>query len=180
MSGLRSKSGWLLLIASLTFNAGMGTTFGIRAYHRHYGGQEEAVHGCRNHVFLERLNLRPDQHAHVEARSHALHAKTRELHQALREESAVLADLLVAVKPDREAIAVQLEKLAEMHRLKQQQVVEHFLRLNELLENDQREVFEKTIRGVFARCGAEHPGHREHHGAHPHGGPHGEGTWQDH
>ena len=179
MSGLRSKTGWLLLIASLAFNAGMGTTFGIRAF-RHYGEREEAVHGCRNHAFLERLKLPPDQHAHIEAQSYMLHAKTRELHQALKEESAVLADLLVAVKPDREVIAVQLEKLAELHRLKQQQVVEHFLRLSELLENDQREVFEKTIRAVFARCGAEHSGHRKHHGAHPPGGSHKEGPWHDH
>ncbi len=163
MSWLRSKAGCLFLMASLAFNAGVGTTFGLRAYNRHHGGPWGSAHGGRNDALLDQLNLPPDQLAQLQAEGEALHAQVRELQKSLAQENAVLADLLVSAQPDREAIAAQLDTLAEMQRQKQQHVVEHFLRLSELLENDQREVFEKAVRGVFARCGAGHSGFRGHH-----------------
>lgn len=169
MSWLRSKAGCLFLIASLAFNAGMGTTFGVRAYNRHHGGPWGSGHGRGNDAFLEQLNLPPDQLAELQAEGAKLHAQIRELKKSLAQENAVLADLLVAAQPDREAIAAQLDTLAAMQRQKQQHVVEHFLHLSELLKEDQREVFEKAVRGVFARCGAGHPGFRGHHRPRPRG-----------
>ena len=181
ISWLRSKAGCLFLISSLAFNAGMGTTFGLRAYNRHYGGPFGSLPSWRKDAFLEQLNLRPDQLAQLQADGDTLHAQMRELQKSLAKQNAVLADLLVSAQPDREAIAMQLDKLAEMQRQKQQHVVEHFLHLSELLGSDQREVFEKTVRGVFARCGAGHGGFRGHHRTHPRGGPRwgGSGNYSD-
>ncbi|MHC4698174.1 MAG: Spy/CpxP family protein refolding chaperone [Planctomycetota bacterium] len=177
MSWLWGKGIWLVLISSLAFNAGMGTTFGVRAYNRHYGRPWGPPHKCRHRAFLERLNLRPDQLGQVEAEGEALHAEMRGLHRTLADESAALADLLVAVEPDREAIAAQLDKLADMHKEKQQQVVEHFLRLNELLNDDQREAFAHEIRRIFMRSGKGPPGGGRHHGLHRGPGPRAGKHW---
>jgi len=127
MAWLASRWYWLVLIGSLAFNAGVGTTFGVRAYSQHteFLGRRGPRHGPGN--LLKQLDLRPEQMAAIEAEGETLHAQMRELHRAFREVSAKLADLLMVDKPDRDAIAAQLDKLAEMHRTKQEQVVEHVL-----------------------------------------------------
>ena len=166
MSWLHSKFLWLILIASLAFNAGVGTTFGIRAYSRHSDGP---WHGPPPHPageFLEGLNLEPDELERMRAESNAVHARIRALHQTVIEELAALSDLLLAIEPDRDAIAAQLDKLADLHRQKQEYIVQHFLGLGELLEGDQRETFEETIRGVFLRCRPGHPGFKGRHRGH--------------
>jgi Spy/CpxP family protein refolding chaperone len=127
-------------------------------------------------MFHGRLDLRPDQLAHVELESGRLQTELHDLHQLLAQESAVLSDLMVAPEPDREAIAAQLDKLAALHAQKQEYVVNHFLRFRELLDDDQREIFAQTIRDVFARWGARPPGWGGPHMSHePRGrhGPHG-------
>ena len=175
MAWLASKWYWLVLVGSLAFNAGVGTTFGVRAYNRHTElfGPRGPRHGPRK--FLEHMNLRPEQIAKIEAEGETLHTQMRELHQAFREESAVLADLLLEQKPDRDAIAAQLDKLAEMHRTKQEQVVEHVLRFSELLDDDQRPAFEGSIRQIIRRCGFGPPGFDKHPRHRGRFGPRGEG-----
>jgi len=154
MSWMNGKALVVLLIGSLAFNVGMGTTFGVRAYKQHR--EHRCNRGCfpGHRPFPDQLDLRPDQLTRFEAESDRLHSELRELHQSLAIEGAVLSDLLVSVEPDREAIAAQLDKLAELHRQKQQRIVDHFLRFGETLDDDQRVIFERTIRDVFARCGA--------------------------
>jgi Spy/CpxP family protein refolding chaperone len=124
---------------------------------------------------LERLGLRPEQEAQVEADRETLHAEMMELREALAAESAVLADLMVADEPDREAIAAQVGTLAELHRQKHQLIVEHFLRVNELLDDQQREVFKETVGKVVAKCGAGPRGFGRHHRGHGRHGPPGKG-----
>lgn len=85
--------------------------------------------------------------------------------EPLAEENATLMDLMVPANPDRRAIAARLDKLAELHRRRQQQGVEHFLRLSELLDDDQRKQYEEAIGGVLARVGIGHPHARRHHGS---------------
>lgn len=175
MAWLASKWHWLVLIGSLAFNAGVGTTFGVRAYNRHaefFGGPGPRH---RHREFLEHMNLRPEQIAKIEAEGEALHTQMRELHRAFRKESAVLADLLLAEEPDRDAIAAQLDKLAQMHRTKQEQVVEHVLRFSELLDDDQRPPFEGSIRRIIRRCGLGPPGFDKHPRHRGQFGPPGEG-----
>ncbi|MCP4593509.1 MAG: periplasmic heavy metal sensor [bacterium] len=171
MSWLRSRWVWLLLIGSLAFNAGMGTTFGVRAYSRHC----ERPCGSRqrgHEAFLEQLGLDVDQRAEVKADGDRLHAQMRELHQTLAEESATLASLLVSVEPDRSLIDAQLDRLTELHRQKQVQTVEHFLRFSQLLNDDQRAVFEQKLRRMFSRGGPGHRGFGRHHKFRGRGGAH--------
>lgn len=157
MAWLASRWYWLVLIGSLAFNAGVGTTFGVRAYSQHAEsfGRRGPGHGPRG--LWRELDLSPEQMAKVEAEGETLHAQMRELHEAFREESAKLADLLMVKKPDRDAIATQLDKLAEMHRTKEERVVEHVLRFSELLDDDQRPAFEGSIRKIIHRCGLGPP-----------------------
>lgn len=61
--------------------------------------------------------------------------------ESLAEEDASLLDLIVAANPDCDAIAVRLDKLAVLHRRRQQHVVEYFLRLSELLDDDQGKLY---------------------------------------
>jgi len=180
MSWLCGKGMWLVLIGSLAFNAGMGTTFGVRAYQHRHGGPPEFRHERRHRAFLDGLDLRPEQLAKIEAEADALHAQMRELHGALADESAMLADLLVAVEPDREAITAQLDRLAEMHKEKQRQVVDHFLRVSELLDDQQRGAFEDAIRDTFLRFGAGRPGFGKQHPPHGKSGHRGGRRWRGH
>ncbi len=161
---MNGKALVLLLIGSLAFNVGVGTTFGVRAYNQHCGRvcDRECRPGRR--AFPKQLDLRPDQLPHFEAEGDRLHSELRELRQSLAMEGSVLSDLLVSVEPDREAISAQLDKLAELHRQKQQRIVDHFLRFGETLDDDQRVIFERTIRDVFARCGAGPDGCGRHDG----------------
>ncbi len=175
MAWLVGKWYWLVLIGSLAFKAGVVTTFWVRAYKRHaeFFGAQGPRH--RHREFLEHMNLRPEQIAKIEAEGEILHAQMRELNQAFRRESAVLADLLLAKEPDRDAIAAQLDKLAQLHRTKQEQVVEHVLRFSELLDDDQRPAFEGSIRQIVRRCGFGPPGFDKHPRHRGRSGPRGEG-----
>ena len=177
MSWLCGKGIWLVLIGSLAFNAGMGTTFGVRAYNHHYGKPWGPPHQRRHQAFLDRFNLTPEQMVEVTEDGEKTHAEMIDLHQAMADESTALADLMVAVEPDREAIAAKLDKLAEMHREKQQQIVEHFLRFGELLNDEQREEFELAIRDVVVRFGAGRPGFGKMHSQHGRHGPRGGKRW---
>ncbi|MGD2110354.1 MAG: periplasmic heavy metal sensor [Phycisphaerae bacterium] len=181
MAWLASKWHVLVLIGSLAFNAGVGTTYGVRAFHRHAG--EFGPHGGgrqRHRAILEEMGLRPEQIAKVEAEGEKLHAEMRKLHEAFATESAALADLLMADEPDRDAIAAQLDKLAEMHRTKQSVVVEHVLRFSELLDDDQRDAFEGSVRGIITRCGMGPPGSGKHHRGKGRFGPRGGGRHRRH
>ena len=96
MAWLRRRWLWLLLIASIAFNIGVGTTFGVRAYNRHSGGPPGRGHGPGHRELWEKLDLRLDQEEQVQAERETLHAEMGELRQGLLDESAVLADLMVA------------------------------------------------------------------------------------
>ena len=180
MAWLASKWHWILLIGSLAFNAGVGTTFGVRAYTRHAEPFWRPGPRHSPDEFLRRLNLRPDQMAKVEAEGQTLRTQMKDLHRAFREESAALADLLLADDPDRDAIAAQLDKLAQMHRTKQEQVVEHVLRFSELLDDDQRPAFEGSIRRIIRRCGFGPPGFGKHERHRKGLGPRGGGRHRRH
>ncbi len=163
MAWLRRKSVWLLLIASLAFNVGVGTTFGVRTYQNYCGPCKRG--GRPPHVgLLDKLNLTPDQAEQAEAIKEQMFECAHDLRRELREENEVLADLMAAPQPDREAIAAQLGKISALHDQKQHWMIEHFLDIKELLDQEQCEVFNETIRRVLPRGRLGRSGF---------GGPHG-------
>ncbi|MFQ5805435.1 MAG: Spy/CpxP family protein refolding chaperone [Phycisphaerae bacterium] len=165
---------WLLLIISLAFNAGFGTTFGVRTY-RHYcrGGGHGG--GTSLGSLHEKLNLTPEQEARMNAAREELLQEVDELRRELSVETEALAELVTAPEPDRAAIAAQLGNVASLREQIQQRVVEHFLELKRLLGPDQREGFDEIIRRHIFRHGG--------HGGHGHGsltGAHGCRSRSDH
>lgn len=168
MTWLRGKSVWLLLIASLAFNVGVGTTFGVRTY-QHYRKPCERGRGPGHAGLLNELNLTPDQVEQTEAIKQKMIEGARHLRQELKQESEVLAELMAAPQPDREAIAVQLRKISALHEQKQRRVIEHFLDIKELLDPAQCEAFNETICRILPRGRFGRPGFGGRHG--PHGRP---------
>lgn len=137
---------WLVLIVSLAFNAGFGTTFGVRTY-RHYcdrsgnGGGRGSMQRLR-----EKLSLTPEQEAHMDATRDVLLQQIDELRRELDTETEALAELVTSSNLDREAIGQQLDSVASLRQQIKRGVVEHFLELKGFLRPDQREVFDEVIR----------------------------------
>jgi len=171
MSWLRRKSMWLLLIASLAFNLGVGTTFGVRTY-RNYCDFCERGGGRAHTDLLDELDLTPDQVERTEALREQMIEGVHDLRRELRKEHEVLAELMAAPRPDREAVTAQLGRVSALHAQKQQRVVEHFLDIKQLLDEEQCQAFNETIRRVFPRGRFGRPscgGHRGPHARPDHG-----------
>ena len=143
---------WLLLIMSLAFNAGFGTTFGVRTY-RHHGQEGGHGDGTSLRNVREKLNLTAEQEAQMEAAREKLLGQIQELREKLSVEKEALADLVTVSEPDRAAVARQLDEIAALRRQIQHQVVEHFLEVKELLRPDQGEGFDEIIRRHIFRHG---------------------------
>lgn len=157
---------WLLLIASLAFNAGFGTTFGVRTLghrlHEDEPGGHRGPHGLH-----DRLGLSPQQRIEIEASGENLFRHMDELRREMHLEQKTLADLITAAEPDDAALTAQLEKVGELHNRIQRGVVAHFLEVKELLGPEQLEVFNGMIRRhVFL-----HDGPGKGHGPRRRGGP---------
>jgi len=88
------------LVASLAFNFGFGTTFGVRTY-RHYccgGGGGGAECAVRQDV-LAQLDLTPEQQQGMTAARDRMLNQVDELRQQLTAEREKLVDLLTAANP---------------------------------------------------------------------------------
>ncbi len=152
---------WIVLIASLAFNAGFGTTFGVRAF-RHSEPNDEHF---AKHDLHHQLDLTSEQKLHMEASGQKLFAQVDELHQELYAETVILADLVTAAEPDRAAIAVQQDKVSALRREFKGCFVDHLLEVKTLLSPQQKETFDKLIRQhVFQRHGHGEMGGPHHHG----------------
>jgi Spy/CpxP family protein refolding chaperone len=164
--GWSRTSLWLILIASLAFNAGVGVTFGVLAY-RQYAAPRDSERGPREREkepgergrgrclarLIEKLDLTPEQAAQLETAEEKMRQGIRELRRESRKENEALAELMSAPDPDREAIAAQLASIASLRGTMQEQVVEHYLDMKKLLGPDQQEELNKMIRRVFSRGG---------------------------
>ena len=164
--GWSRKSLSLLLIVSLAFNIGVGVTFGVMAYrnlttprkpHRPGDGPGR----CDS---LEDLKLSPEQEAQMKAAREKMIERVHELRRAVKEEQKVLTDLMTAPEPDGEAIEEQLGRIAAARQQLDRHVVEHFLEVRKLLNPNQQEAFNKTIRRAFSRGGPGARGLGGHHG----------------
>jgi Spy/CpxP family protein refolding chaperone len=162
------------LIASLAFNVGVGVTFGVQAYHKYATPDRPDAprrgrglgHGPRRMHGLEKLNLTPEQQAHMEAARDSFFVRVRELRRTVREQHEALTELMSPAEPDREAIAVQIDEISRLRAEMDWSVVEHFLDMKQLLDPEQHEAFNDMIHRAFSRGG---PGHGPFGG---HGGRH--------
>ncbi len=164
--GWSRKSLSLLLIVSLAFNIGVGVTFGVMAYRnlttprRPHGPGD----GPGRFHSLRDLELSPEQETQMKAAREKMIERVHELRRAVREENRVLTELMTAPEPDREAIAGQVGRITAARQQMDRHVVEHFLDVRGLLDPDQQEAFNKTIRRAFSRGGPGARGLGGHHG----------------
>ena len=142
---------WALVIASLAFNLGFGTTFGVRTYrHACTGKTGECKVG---QALLASLNLTPEQQEQFAVARQRLLEQVQELRRQLTPEHEKLVDLLAAPAPDHAAIASQLDAIANLQRRIQQQVAEHLLEERSLLSPEQETNFNQFIRTSLCPLG---------------------------
>jgi len=158
MRCLLSRQNWLwsVLIVSLAFNAGFGTTFGVRSYRHHCRGSR---HGEDAPLasFHDALHLTPDQEGSVRAAKEKLFQQLDELDRAMTTERETLGRLLSASVTDEAAIDSQLDKIASLQRQVQRRVVDHLLEEKQMLSPGQLEAFNKIIRRRVCPCGGRGP-----------------------
>jgi Spy/CpxP family protein refolding chaperone len=159
MSLLVSRRTWLwtLLIGSLAFNVGFGTTFGVRTYWHYCRGECGPAECSGRQGLLAALNLTPDQQQRMDAARARLVQQVDQLRQNLTPERDALVDLLSVAAPDRAAITAQLDKIAAVQRQIQGQVVEHLLEEKNLLTPDQQAAFNEIIRRRVCPPGGHGP-----------------------
>ena len=170
MPWLGRKSIWLVLIASLAMNAGVGATFGVRAY-ENYRGPCEAP-GPRTHGRLtEILGLTPEQADRMMTDRRELMESMVEVRSDLRDAHEGLTGLISTDQPDREAVASQIDRIALLRGQLQHRLVGHFMDVREQLRPDQREAFDTMMRRhMFPPSGHGRPGmNGQHRGWRPEG-----------
>jgi len=158
MRYLLSRQNWLwsVLIVSLAFNAGFGTTFGVRSYRHHC---RDSRHGDDASLasFHDALNLTPDQEGSVRAAKEKLFQQLDELDRAMTAARETLGRLLSASVTDEAAIDSQLDKIASLQRQVQRRVVDHLLEEKEMLAPGQLKAFNEIIRRRVYPCGGHGP-----------------------
>jgi len=149
---------WLVLVASLAFNAGVGAAVGVRAYNSYteHATSEGRSKPQRELRILDHLDLTEDQRAELHAAREELHAKHQELRAAIRAETDVLADALQSTQPDRDAIDLQIRRLGELREQMDRDLVDHFIDIRLMLSPDQHEAFDEVIRHALHRGGKGH------------------------
>lgn len=157
---------WLVFIASLAFNAGVGATVGVRAYNR-YAVQRpdvETLPPDRPRHLLRRLDLSPQQRARLHAARDDLRERHRQLGEQLRDETDVLTELLSASDPDREAVAAQISLIADLREQLDHDMVDHLLEVRRMLQPAQYEAFNEIVHRALHRGGLGKHGPRGPHG----------------
>jgi Spy/CpxP family protein refolding chaperone len=183
MSFLRHKGVWVLLIASLAFNIGLASTFGVRAYQNFRppcepdgpGGPPRGDHG----LMAERLGLTPQQAEQLSEIKRKFMDQADQLHEEREQAHQDLADLIAADQPDEGAIAAQIKVLTDLMGEMNVELAHHFLEIKALLTPEQNAAFNEMIRDRHTRGGG--PGHFGRRGGprgrmRGHGGRHGQ--WQ--
>ena len=151
----RYRALWLVLVASLAFNAGVGATAGVRAFNKYVerslpDGPHRPRHGLR---MLQDLDLTEAQSTRLRAAREGLRERHQRLGDTIRAETDILADLLTAAQPDREVITAQVSELAELREQLDHDLVDHLLSIRHMLKPAQYEAFDKVIRHTLHRGG---------------------------
>jgi Spy/CpxP family protein refolding chaperone len=138
-----------LLVVSLAFNVTFVATFVLRQWQHHRGEEgHEEFSGLRD--LHNQLRLTEEQQEQMRQSKESLLRQVEKLQGDLATERQVLAELLTAPEPDQDAIALQLDRIADIQRLVQRAVIDHLLEERALLRPEQRETFNEIIlRRVF-------------------------------
>ena len=146
MHWLRRNTVWLVLVASLAFNAGVGATFGVRTYRHYCDGAERAAKRPRAEKFYEGLNLSAEQRAHIDASRKAMMERIGDLHRAYRARNEELAELIAAPETDPAEVQTRLDAMADMRGQIQRQIVDHYLQIKQVLGPEQQAGFDEMVR----------------------------------
>ena len=151
----RNSLPWWLLIISLAFNLGFGTTYGVKTYGRSGGvfsGGGRLGGGTMSMVYLhENLDLTPEQEAQMQQITEDLLAGIDAFRQEMRDTRIVLAQLLGETELDQGAVADQLNAINAIQRDAQRLVVDHLLQEKRLLRPDQLDAFNEVIQSQVCR-----------------------------
>ena len=141
-----------LLVVSLAFNIGFGAMLAVRAHHRS-GRESPRKSEAVLPVLYRALNLTEAQASQIAESKENLQSRIEDLQRAMIAESETLGRLLGDPKPDRGAIATQLQSVAAIQRQIQEQVVEHLLKDRDLLTADQQRTYNEIISRHLCPCG---------------------------
>ena len=141
---------------------------GVRACRKH-GVPFTREHGPhpgegRRHRMLDELNLTPEQDDQITTARDRMMERGRELRNQVKSETEALIELMTAPEADRDAIAVQVGRIAHLREQMEYQMVKHLLDTKQLLEPVKLATFDKMIRRALSRGG---------HGRGGFGGPRG-------
>jgi hypothetical protein len=146
---------WLLLIVSLAFNVGFGSTLAVRKVRQMCGGpcggpdMEPAL--CQKHL-LDSLGLSPDEAERVAIAQDVLMSDIAALRAELAAERSKLGGLLTTERPDESAIQAQLDQMSAVQRRVQARIVEHLLNQRRQLTPEQRAEYDELIRQRVCPC----------------------------
>ena len=136
---------WLLLIVSLAFNVGFGTTYGVKTYRqRGCGAGLGGESPCSD--INAKLNLTAEQQTRIDAAKDRLMEQIASVQAELTAEREALAGVLATAEPDHSAIAQRLGRIGALQQQIQQRCVDHLLEEKALLTPAQRETFNDLIR----------------------------------
>ncbi len=147
---------WLLLIVSLAFNMGFGSTLAVQKARQLCGGRcggagmEPAL--CQSHLF-DSIDLSPEQNQQFAAAQDALMADVATFREECAVERAKLGKLLTAHTPDPDTIHAQLDRISALQRRVQGRVVEHLLSQRRQLTPEQRIQYDELINQRICPCG---------------------------
>ena len=141
---------WWLLIISLAFNVGFGSTYTIRSYTPGVsatGNPKGIGRGTMSMVLAhEGLNLSSVQEAQIQQINENLLTKINSYRWEIGDARVTLAELLSQPELDQEAVATQLDVISAIQRDAQQLVIDHLLQEREILHPDQIDAFNKIIK----------------------------------
>jgi len=140
---------WWLLIISLAFNLGFGSTYSIINYttaKQNPSNTKNIGPGTMSMVFAhEGLNLSQEQETQMQQINENLLTNINERRTQMRNARKTLAELLSKSELDNEAITQQLDVINTIQRDAQQLVIDHLLQEKEILRPDQIDAFNKII-----------------------------------
>lgn len=146
---------WLLLIASLAFNAGVGATVGVRAYQHHWGDEPKGPPPPKPPHLRDDLGLSPQQAAELDQEEQTLKADVDGYRDRLHDLHRTLTELVLSEDEDRDAITATMDEIDDIRQSMRMRLVDHFLAIRKELNPKQRE---KLNRNFVRRLGRSYDG----------------------
>jgi Spy/CpxP family protein refolding chaperone len=145
----------LLLLVSLAFNVGFGSTLAVHKVRQMCGGQCGTGAGavlCCEPALLESIELTPEQSETFAAAQDAMMNDLSSLCGELSTERARLGELLTAEHPDQSAINAEIERISAIQQRVQARVVKHLLHQRQQMTLEQRARYDDLIKRRICPC----------------------------